>query len=46
MVAAAGTQVTALHRSRFGQLVLPDDLAPGQWRWLNGPQDILGGSPT
>lgn len=42
MVAAAGNEVLSLHRSRFGALVLPDDLAPGQWRWLAGPQDILG----
>jgi 16S rRNA pseudouridine516 synthase len=24
-----------LHRSRIGALQLPDDLAPGQWRWLS-----------
>lgn len=42
MVAAVGNAVTALHRSRFGALSLPEDLAPGQWRWLAGPQDILG----
>lgn len=35
MVAAAGNHVNALHRSRIGQLVLPIDLAPGDWRWLN-----------
>lgn len=34
MVAAAGTRVTALHRSRVGGLELPADLAPGDWRWL------------
>jgi 16S rRNA pseudouridine516 synthase len=34
MVAAAGNRVVALHRSAFGQLVLPPDLAPGQWRFL------------
>ena len=34
MVAAVGNRVQALHRSRIGQLALPDDLAPGQWRWL------------
>lgn len=34
MVAAAGNRVEALHRSRIGGLVLPADLAPGQWRWL------------
>jgi 16S rRNA pseudouridine516 synthase len=33
MVAAAGNRVETLHRSTFGPLVLPADLAPGQWRW-------------
>lgn len=42
MVAAAGNHVTALHRSRFGALSLPTDLAPGQWRWLAGAHEILG----
>ena len=32
MVAAAGNHVVALHRSHFGALALPADLAPGQWR--------------
>lgn len=40
MVAAAGNRVEALHRSAFGALVLPADLAPGQWRWLPGPEVI------
>ena len=35
MVAAAGNRVEGLHRSQIGGLRLPDDLAPGQWRWLN-----------
>ncbi|MFN0184068.1 MAG: 16S rRNA pseudouridine(516) synthase [Aquabacterium sp.] len=35
MVAAAGNRVEALHRSAFGGLTLPEDLAPGQWRWLS-----------
>jgi 16S rRNA pseudouridine516 synthase len=35
MIAAAGNRVEALHRSRIGGLALPDDLAPGQWRWLD-----------
>jgi 16S rRNA pseudouridine516 synthase len=35
MVAAAGNRVETLHRSAFGHLVLPPDLAPGQWRWLD-----------
>ena len=34
MLAAVGNRVTALHRLRFGALDLPDDLAPGQWRWV------------
>ncbi|HEY9222924.1 MAG TPA: 16S rRNA pseudouridine(516) synthase [Variovorax sp.] len=34
MVAAVGNRVEALHRSQIGALVLPADLAPGQWRWL------------
>ena len=40
MVAAVGNRVEALHRSRYGALVLPEDLAPGQWRWLSGPHDV------
>jgi 16S rRNA pseudouridine516 synthase len=35
MVAAVGNRVETLHRSAFGPLVLPADLAPGQWRWLD-----------
>ena len=38
MVAAVGNRVETLHRSRFGALALPADLAPGQWRWLPGPE--------
>lgn len=44
MVAAAGNTVVRLHRSAYGALALPDDLAPGQWRWLDGPADVLGTS--
>jgi 16S rRNA pseudouridine516 synthase len=40
MVAAVGNRVEALHRSRYGALALPDDLVPGQWRWLGGPHDV------
>lgn len=39
MLAAVGNRVETLHRSRIGALVLPDDLAPGQWRWLT-PEDL------
>jgi 16S rRNA pseudouridine516 synthase len=41
MVAAVGNRVEGLHRTQFGSLQLPTDLAPGQWRWLAGPQDIV-----
>ena len=39
MVAAVSNRVEALHRSQIGGLRLPDDLAPGQWRWLS-PLDL------
>ncbi|MBC7717281.1 MAG: 16S rRNA pseudouridine(516) synthase, partial [Pseudorhodobacter sp.] len=38
MLAAVSNRVETLGRSRFGELALPADLAPGQWRWLDGPQ--------
>jgi 16S rRNA pseudouridine516 synthase len=34
MLAAVGNRVTGLHRSRIGELELPADLRPGEWRWL------------
>ncbi len=43
MLAAAGNTVARLHRSRFGALQLPPDLASGQWRWLEGAHIVLGG---
>ena len=42
MIAAVGNTVNALHRSRYGELTLAADLAPGQWRWLDGPGAVLG----
>ena len=42
MIAAVGNRVESLHRSRYGALVLPAELAPGQWRWLDGPGVISG----
>lgn len=39
MIAAVGNRVEALHRCQIGHLVLPEDLKPGQWRWLS-PQDL------
>jgi 16S rRNA pseudouridine516 synthase len=38
MVAAVGNRVETLHRSAFGALELPADLARGDWRWLAGPE--------
>ncbi len=35
MVAAAGNRVEALHREALGELTLPVDLKPGEWRWLS-----------
>jgi len=39
MVAAVGNRVEALHREAVGQLSLPDDLPPGERRWLT-PADL------
>ncbi|RYF36507.1 MAG: 16S rRNA pseudouridine(516) synthase [Comamonadaceae bacterium] len=38
MLAAVGNRVVTLHRSRIGGMALPDDLLPGQWRWLDATQ--------
>ncbi len=38
MIAAVGNRVEALHRSAIGPVSLPDDLAPGNWRWLEPAQ--------
>ena len=35
MVAAISNRVEGLKRIRIGELSLPDDLAVGQWRWLD-----------
>jgi len=40
MLAAVGNRVEGLHRSRMGQLALPADLLPGQWRWLSA-EDLV-----
>ena len=45
MVAAAGNRVEALHREAVAGLSLPEDLKPGQWRWLAAVDlEKLGGS--
>jgi 16S rRNA pseudouridine516 synthase len=46
MVAATGNTVKTLHRSAYGVLALPADLAPGQWRWLPGAAAVLGPSAS
>jgi 16S rRNA pseudouridine516 synthase len=38
MLAAVGNRVEGLHRSRIGDLALPAELAPGQWRWLTADE--------
>lgn len=38
MLAAVGNHVESLHRSQIGQLLMPADLAPGQWRWLTAQE--------
>lgn len=35
MLAAVGNRVEGLHRSAFGALRLPHDLAPGRWCWVH-----------
>jgi 16S rRNA pseudouridine516 synthase len=35
MVAAVSNRVEALHREAVGELTLPADLKPGEWRWLS-----------
>ena len=34
MLIAVGNAVVGLHRSQIGAMPLPQDLAPGQWRWI------------
>lgn len=34
MIAATGNRVDSLHREAIGNYVLPADLPPGAWRWL------------
>ena len=41
MFAAVGNHVTALHRDRMGNLDLPADLAPGEFRLLTEPELAL-----
>jgi 16S rRNA pseudouridine516 synthase len=45
MLAAVSNRVEALHRSQVGGLSLPENLTPGQWRWLNTDDLALIQSP-
>ena len=38
MLSAVGNRVQALHRSRIGELDLPADIEPGQWKWLDADE--------
>lgn len=44
MVAACGNRVAQLHRTQVGSYMLPEDLEPGAWRWVDSPADIIGGA--
>jgi len=41
MLAAVSNRVERLHRSQIGGLALPDDLLPGQWRYLSAQELLL-----
>jgi 16S rRNA pseudouridine516 synthase len=38
MIGATGNRVEALHREAVGSYVLPADLVPGAWRWLDADE--------
>ncbi len=39
MLAAVSNRVESLHRWKIGSLALPEDMKPGEWRWLSA-QDL------
>ena len=43
MIAAAGNHVEKLERMAIGQLRLPENLAPGEWQWLDAERMLLAG---
>lgn len=38
MLAAVGNHVSRLHREQFGQFALPEELAEGEWCWLEAAE--------
>ena len=44
MLAAVGNRVEGLHRSAFGGVVLPADLAVGDWCWLDAQRAFAAGN--
>lgn len=40
MIAAVSNRVAQLHRKQIGGFTLPDDLAQGQWRWLQTDERV------
>jgi len=38
MLVAVGNAVVGLHRSQIGTMVLPNELAAGQWRWITSEE--------
>ncbi|MBB1077739.1 pseudouridine synthase [Rhodoferax sp. 4810] len=46
MLAAVSNRVEGLHRSQISGLSLPDDLLPGQWRWLSAADLALIQQPA
>ena len=44
MLAAVSNRVERLHRSQIGGLALPEDLLPGQWRYLSEHELLLAQS--
>lgn len=46
MFAAVGNRVVALHRERIGEIVMDEDLEPGQYRPLTEQEVASVGVPS
>lgn len=42
MFAAVSNRVEKLERIKFGDLILPDNLLPGEWTWVKSVKEITG----